>query len=462
MKQRNRVTVFNMVSTLILTGISIFTSPLFSRLLDTSGYGILSTYNVWTQVMTILAFLNTGSTLVYARVQYPEEEQVRYQSAVMTLSLVAFSACCILIVVFLGPISRLLKLSYGLLALLMVQSFGTFCTNFLSVKFQYELKAGRNMVFSLLTAGLSLGLSLVLVLSMPQQDRYVGRILGNAIVYAALGLGACAFILLRGKTFFRLDHWKFCLKLVPALIFMDLSYLVLGHSDLVMVRNFLGDSPAGIYGMAYTFSGVMFAIFTALNRSWVPFYFDGMKSGDAQRVSSQARNFLELFTVLSMGFVLLTNEVFHIFASRDYWPGTGLIPIFVLGYYLNFLCTFPINYEHYHMKVKIVSTVTVAASLLNVLLNYILIQRMGMQGAVIATACCQGLPLLVHQAYIWVAFRGEEYPFGLRLLWSYLAAFCGALLLTLLLPEAWLPRWLLGGLIGIWELLRIKKRGVLI
>ena len=46
MKQRNRVTFFNILSTCLLYGISIFTAPLFSRLLGTGGYGNLANYNV--------------------------------------------------------------------------------------------------------------------------------------------------------------------------------------------------------------------------------------------------------------------------------------------------------------------------------------------------------------------------------------------------------------------------------
>ena len=47
MKQRNRVTFFNILSTCLLYGISIFTAPLFSRLLGTGGYGNLANYKVW-------------------------------------------------------------------------------------------------------------------------------------------------------------------------------------------------------------------------------------------------------------------------------------------------------------------------------------------------------------------------------------------------------------------------------
>lgn len=462
MNKQNRVTILNIASTLILTGISIFTSPLFSRLLGTSGYGIMSTYTVWMNAMAIIATLQTDATLIYAKVKYSEDEQLRYHSAVMTLSLVSCALVSLLIFIFINPISSLVKLSSGLIAMVLIQSFGSFSMNFLNTKLQYELKAGRNMLSSLSIVLISLGLSLVLVLSMPQEQRYIGRILGNVITYGVFGLGACGYILWRGRTFFNFSYWRFALGLVFPLMFMNLSYLVLGHSDLVMVRDYLGDSASGIYGLAYTFSGIIFTIYGAFNKSWVPFFFDDMKAGNAEAVNAKTKNFLELFTVLAIGFALLTKEVFHIFASEDYWSGTKLIPVFVASYYLNFLCTFPVNFEHYHMKVRMVSVVTVVSAVVNIGLNYVFIRSLGLLGAVIATMLSHMLQFVVHQFYASTVMRCGWYPFTTGIILRYALAFFLMIGVSFLLDGVWLARWAIGALIGVWELLRIRNRKVLI
>ena len=88
MKNRNRVSVFNMLSTCLLYGISLFTAPLFSRLLGTDGYGAVANYTVWVSILSTAATLQTYGTLAPARVEYPEEQQSAYHSSVMALSLV--------------------------------------------------------------------------------------------------------------------------------------------------------------------------------------------------------------------------------------------------------------------------------------------------------------------------------------------------------------------------------------
>lgn len=462
MKQRNRVTFFNILSTCLLYGISIFTAPLFSRLLGTGGYGNLSNYNVWVSVLAIAATLQTQGTLVNARVEYPESEQTRYQSSVMTLSFLVFFIVSLVVLSLLGPISSLLKVSRFFVVLVLFQSIGTFGVNFMNTKLTYELKAGRNMLLSVFTAVSSLVLSLIFVLTMPKEINYYGRILANAAVYGILGLGLCLYVQLKGKTLFSAKYWRFCIPLAIPYVFYNLADLLLGHSDVVMLRQLSGDTVSGIYSMAFQFGTILFTIFGALNNTWVPFFFEDTKQGRQDAVMNQSKNFLEVYTVLSAGFMLLGTEVYHLFAGQDFWDSTKLIPVFVASHYLNFLCTFPINYEYYHKKVRVVAVATISSSLVNIALNYVFIRAYGMPGAALATVVSHTLQFAMHYLYTRYLLGKGSYPFGISLWGRYALCFVCIMLLVYLLPDAWLVRWALGAAIGLWELLRIRKRKVLI
>jgi len=459
MKKQNRIAILNISSTVLLRSISLITSYLFSSLLGTSGYGVISTYTTWVGIMAIVCTLETNGSLVNARVEYPEEEQNRYQSSVMTLSLLVFLLLSGLAGIFIKPITTFLKLPAFLVGLLLWQAFGSFGMNFLNSKFTYEFKAGRNMILSVVVALSATILSVVMILLMPEDRRYVGRILGMAVTYGAVGIFACVYVLKNGKTFFHAKYWKFCLTLAIPVVFYDLSDLLLGHSDLVMVRQLTGDSAAGIYGLAFNFGNIMFTIFAALNNSWTPFFFDDMKQG--RDVKNQAKNFLELYTVLSMGFVLLAREVFHLY-DREFWDGANLVPLFVINCFLNFLCTFPVNFEYYHKKTKVVAATTVASSLVNIALNYLFIRRLGIVGAAVATVLSHCLQCTIHYVYCRYRLGKQSYPFGIRLWGGYLSAFLLVAAISMLTPKLWLLRWGLGAALGVWELLRIRKRKVLL
>ena len=462
MKKSNSVAFFNILSVVLLNGISILTAPLFSRLLGDSGYGVFKIYNIWVSVAAILLTLQTQGTIVNARVEFPPEQQRKYQSSVMGLSVLVFGICSLLIAVFIDPVSRFLQLEPMLVGLMLLQAFGTFCVNFLNTRNTYEYRAGKNMALSLTVSLTTIVLSLLLVLRLPQEIRYYGRITAVAATYGVIGIPMCLMILLRGKKVYDREFWRFCIVLAIPSVFHNLSDLVLGQSDQVMLRHFTDAATVGHYGYAWNFSNILFVLFGALNRTWSPFFFDEMKEGRRDSMLAKTRNFLELFTVLACGFILLAPEVYHVYADRTFWSSTAVIPLFIISYYLNFLCTFPVNFEFYHKQTKVVAAVTIFSSLLNVLLNYFFIRSMGMIGAALATAVSHGVQLLLHHVYCARLLGRGDYPFPVKLWMLYPAVFGITVAAVYLTGDLWLPRWLFGVVLGVWELLRIRKRRVLI
>lgn len=462
MKKQNKVAFFNILSTMLLRGISMFTAPLFSRLLGTEGYGVVSLYTVWVGVAAIAFTLQTNGTLVNARIEYPEDQQHKYQSSVMTLSLLFFLLCSGVTIAFLPQVSALLKLHWVLILLILFHSFGSYCVNFLNSKFTYEFKADWNMYVSVGITLSTIVLSVILILLMPAHINYYGRVLALALVYGGMGIGVCTYVLLKGRTFYNREYWTLALTLALPVVFYSLSDLALGQCDRVMLQQMMNESMVGQYSMAYNFGGIMFTIFGALNNTWTPFYFEDMKQKRQSAMRAQAGHFLELFTVLSVGFILLAPEVYHVFARWDFWAGTPLIPIFVTSYYLNFLCTFPVNYEYFHKKTKAVAVITVSTSMLNIGLNYVLIRQFGVAGAALATALSHGVQFISHYIYVRYILKKGDYPFGIRLWAKYVLAYFGMVAVVYLLEGAGLVRWGVGAAIGLWELWRIRKRKVLI
>lgn len=462
MKRQNRIAFFNILSTVVLKGSAFFTGMLFARLLGGSGYGSLKMYNISVSIIAILFSLQTQTTLANARVEYPESVQRQYQSSAMSLSVLTFALLGGLVLLFIKPVSTMLDLTPMLVGLVLFQAFGTFCVEFLNKRNVYEFRAGWNMILSLVMTLVPLVLAVVLILRMPYETRYVGRVVANATTYGVIGTGICIAILLRGRVFYHAQYWKFCIILAIPAVFHNLSDLILNQMDTLMLNQMMDKAAVGYYGHAWTFSNFLFILFQALNNVWCSFFFEEMKQGKREAMLAKTRNYLEVFTVLSCGFILLAPEVYHVYAPREFWVATGLIPIFTGGYYINFLCTFPVNYEYYHKKANVVAWVTVIPSVLNLALNYLLIRALGMPGAAIATMTSHGLQLALHHLYVTRVLGKQDYPFPFRLWAKYGLGYCMIMALTQFLPEAWLLRWILGAMLGILELLRIKGRRVLI
>ena len=207
MKKQNRVAFFNILSVIILRGISIFTAPIFSRMLGTDGYGVVSVYTIWVSALAIIFTLQTQGTMPTARVEYDDEKFRQYQSSSMFLSMVFFGALAAVVMIFCRPVAKMLKLDTVLVPLILIHAFASFAVQFLNTKFVYEFRADINCIISVTVAVLTVGLSVVFILLMPEEYDYYGRILALVVTYGTVGLGACIYILKSGKVFYNREFW---------------------------------------------------------------------------------------------------------------------------------------------------------------------------------------------------------------------------------------------------------------
>ena len=131
-----------------------------------------------------------------------------------------------------------------------------------------------------------------------------------------------------------------------------LSQLILAQADKVMLKNMMNNSVVGIYSFTFTFAHVMNIIYNAFNNTWVPFYYDDVKAENYEAIHRRSKNYIYVFTALSIGFILLAPDVIKLFAGKDFWTGISLIPVFVLANYMMFLYSFPVNVHSYSNRYK--------------------------------------------------------------------------------------------------------------
>ena len=97
----------------------------------------------------------------------------------------------------------------------------------------------------------------------------------------------------------------------------DFSWLVPINTrtglDRVMLQNMMNDSIVGIYSFTYTFANILNIIYNAFNNTWVPFYYDDVHAGNIDQIHKRSRNYIFVFTAVSMGFMLLAPDVIKLF-----------------------------------------------------------------------------------------------------------------------------------------------------
>lgn len=457
MKSKNKITLLNIASTIILQSLAFFSGPIFSSSLGTNNYGIAAVYLTWVQIASTVFSLRAAGTIAIARITFPEEDQEKYQSSVLSLSTFLFAGFSIITLIVASIASRFWNVSLPMIAFGLAHAWGLYCVTAMNSKFTYEFKADKNFILSVATSALSIGFSILLIHMFPSETNYWGRIIGQSAVYTCIGIFLVAYMLKTGKTIYNKEYWRFTLPLAIPTVFHMLAHIVLNQSDKVMLQGMVSNSAAGIYALACTFGTVLQALWHAFNNSWVPFYYEYTKQNEIEEMRKHARNYIELFTILTMGFILLAREVFHVYAKPSFWDGTDLIPLFSIGYYFVFLYSFPVNYEFYNKKTKTIAIGTSSAALCNIILNFFFIKLWGIRGAVIATAVSHGLQFGFHFLCAKRIDPGA-FPFRMSDFIPGFIAVCLTCLLYMMTRGYWMIRWYVGAALGIYIAVKIIKR----
>ena len=459
LKSANSQTVFNFISTVIRTGVSIITMPMFTKMLGTAQFGKYSLYLSWFNVLSCIIALGCGQGIQTGMYAFKDDYK-RFRSSILM-----GRTCMCLITSIIGIslysfMSIFFKLPITMYILLFVESASSFVLGFANIAWIYEKKASANMITSsTVVLGATL-LSVILVVYWPgdPENLYMGRILGIACPNILVALIVWILIFREKPAGYIKNYWVYSFAFGVPTLFHTLSHQVLTSSDRIMMDMFsISESEIGIYSFFYSFVMMLNIILNALNSSWVPFLYEDLDKKNYDKLNVRIKNYVQLFTILACGFILLSKEVSQLFSDREFWSGVPIIPFLTIVVYFTFIYQFPVNFEFFKGKTKIIAIGTILAAVENIILNCLMIPSMGMYGAAIATLISYLTLAVIHTVIVHV-WKEERYPLKTSPVLIGLLVVVAMCVINKVLIDLWMIRWLLGMALGLYLVLSIKKR----
>lgn len=456
-KTPNRIVIINAISAGLLNGISMLMMPIYSYLLGAEVYGLASIYTTWVTILSVIVGLQIHASLGVAQKDFPANEQLAYQANGIYIG---FAICIVvtgMIVAFSGPISIILEIPSWLVLLLGPHAFGIFCVGMLNNKFTYEFKQDKNLIVSV---SMSLGTALISVIAivlLPKESRLYGKVIGVAVPYILCAAILMLYVLRRVGFCMQKTYVRYMLQYSAPLVFSNLCSQLFAGSDKMMLQKMESNSEVGIYSLVFNFSAVISSIWFALNHAWLPFYHRYEAANNKQILLEHTRKYTRLFSILTSGFILLSPEVFSFLTASEFHVGIQMIPVFVIGFYLNFLGSFARNYQYFYKQTKVIAYISITVSLCNIVLNAIFIPKWGALGAAIATTIAQLLSCCAH--WITAAYYSiseKKYSYRIHFFAPYTTLLSVSIVLFYL-HQTWCIRWGFGGLLGGWLLIALIK-----
>ena len=428
------------VGTFILKGVNFFTTPIFTNLLNTEEYGVITIYSTWTSIFSIIIGLGINGAIGSAKANLQKADYEEYLSSTLFLSTLSFFVIGIGSLIFSRQLEGALGLSVPIIIILLFESYFSFVISFGTTIFTFERNHRAYLASSAITTIINIVLSIVLILSL-NNEKYVGRIYGGAIATVAVGVFLYIQIIRKGKKLVSLKHWKFCLPIASPLIFHSLSHLVLNQADKLMLQKVTTDAIVGVYGFTYTIGSLINTIQIALNSAWLPWYYERLNSGNKDEMKKVSAIYISIFTALTVMFILGVPEIIKIASPQTYWSGIPILPIIIGGYYFVFLYTFPANYQFYIKQTKFIAIGTIISAVINIVINYIYMPRYGMYAAAFSTLCAYIVLFFIHFILVKVKYKHTDYPFIYNLIG--IGIVFGASLITYIFIDIFIIRWLI-------------------
>lgn len=451
--------VWYTIGNMLIKGIPFLTIPLFTRLLTTDDFGIYNTYISYENILSIAIGLGISGSIKVAKFDFKENFD-RYVSSVFQLLLVVGGICLLLIntIFTLIDISNI-WMSTLVLNLLVIQSIASAIYGIMGCKYVIEGQYIQNLVIAFVMTGINVGTSIFLCFFFLSGDRSTARITGTAMGTICVAM----YILFLQSRKAKLKRYKaankYALRLGMPLLPHQFSVSLLSQCDKIMIQAMVGNSEAGIYGLAVNITMVLSVIMTSIDNAWTPWFYSLLGKKDYKTLIRKNNLLIIFFMYISCVFLLIGPDIIHIMTESDYWDSIyAFIPL-TIAVFLNFMYIFSVGVEYFMKKTGYISTTTLICMGTNIVLNYFMIKKFGYIAAAYATCISKLLLFILH--YIRCKKLLTEKVISLKYLLGTLLIVCITGSCTALFINYLLIRYLIIAAITLTIIIISKKSGIL-
>lgn len=239
--------------------------------------------------------------------------------------------------------------------------------------------------FHFLMASL-LSIILIVFFDFKAEGRFFGILLSNIL-----------FILFFYKEYlnkffkkFEKNNLKYATILGFPIMIHSLGSVLLSFSDRIILEKYTSLTELGIYTLGYQLGMIMSVIVTAINRSWQPNFFNLMNSDKSLNEKKyEFRKFIAFWFIgvssLTYLIILFSKEMILFVFPESYSSVVFIVPLIILGYFFQGIYHILNSIIYFYKKHYLMPFLTFFLVAINIIINLILIPRIGMYGAAIST-----------------------------------------------------------------------------
>lgn len=376
---------------LLQKGINFLLIPVLTAYLSTYDYGVVAVVTAINAFLNVFYLLSLNGCLNRFYYEYREDkEKIRKLFGTIITFVLGFSSLLSIVLIlghsiFLDPFLKNVDFyPYMLLGMVSVLFNPVFTIYQNTLQARQEGKNyGRNNL-SFFFTNLILLLTSVIIFDMGAKGVLGALALTNIIffIYTILQFGK--------EIKFGIDSvilkqsLKYSLPLVPH----ALSGVTTNIIDRLFVNSMISTSVTGIYTLGSTFGSIIFLIASGINQAFVPWFTQQVKNQDIKKIPGFAKGLVFVYSLIALGISFFSKEIIKWVTPDAYHEAWKIVPLIAFAFVFHgcyYFFSTPFFYDMSGKGSRTLPVFTISAALVNILLNYFLIEKYGIMGAASAT-----------------------------------------------------------------------------
>lgn len=361
---------------------------IYSRFLEPAEYGVVSLFVSYVWVFGIVLTLNMHTAI--GRFIYDKTVNVGELIGTTLLPVgLLLLAGLLFVLANKDSMAAFLNLPSALMPLLFAVAAGQIAESLLVQVLTAREHSGRLLAIMALRSFSALAITITLFYVI-RTDRYFAVLYAEAIVSVLLAL----YLLLS----LRQDRpWSFSKKTlrafvnysVPLIPYM-LSLTMLSQLDRIMIDRMFGKEATGLYSVGYNLGMLLVLIAGALLNALNPRFFSAMDETRHDNVRLDASAVFAACAFCAFSLALFGPAVATLLIPEKYSSGFALIPLVALAGLVSVVFQVWGRVISYAKKTYILSLVAVAATIIKISMNVVLLPKFGFWGAALTTVVAYG------------------------------------------------------------------------
>lgn len=416
------------ISSITVKTISIVTTPIYTRMMSASDYGIASTFISWYSLLLVFSSLNLTYSAPRAKQDFPGKFE-NYLGSIQLMAAVINVLAAILIVVFIKPVSLGLGIEPLLVYILLGYLFFSTAVTLAQCRYRYTYKIKENIAITIYITVSTALMSLIFLYFF--KNKYLGKILGGAIPTILLGIFLWIITYKKRQLSINIDYWKYGLILSVPLIIHTVSLNILSQSDRIFISKYCGNDATGFYSLAYQYAILINIVMNAISEAWAPWFYDKFALGEYSEIKKNIKTFIILGCFLGTCCIAFAPEAIAILGGRTYQSAIWVVPPVTIGIVCQYIYNHYVNIEIQMKKTKIISLGSLVAALTNVILNILFVPKFGFIAAAYATLISYLVLLLIHYYAVTYILRTKIYSNSFMFISLFVSGIIGLIFMLL-------------------------------